>query len=128
MKSGQKTPDEKAGSPEALPTQPYLALPTNPIIIIPCSLVHAANVLTGPLPVPSGVSNTASTCFILQNDALQPIAQAIAPVALPDNSSSASIRPSASKSANSVSDHDANSVHNDEPKPAKRKENNLHAR
>lgn len=128
MKSGQKTPDEKAGSPEAIPTQPYLALPTNPIIIIPCSLIQAATVLTVPQTGPSGVSYADSTCFIMQNEGMQPIAQAIAPVTLPDNSSNTSIRPSASKSANSISDHDANSVHNDEPKPAKRKENNLHAR
>lgn len=45
-----KSTEENNKFPEAIgPTQPFLALPTTPIIIIPYSLIRGANVLPGPL-------------------------------------------------------------------------------
>lgn len=45
-----KVSEDKPKTPETIASgQPFLALPTNPIIIIPYSLVRAANVLPGPL-------------------------------------------------------------------------------
>lgn len=46
----QKSTEENSKFPEAVgATQPFLALPTTPIIIIPYSLIRGANVLPGPL-------------------------------------------------------------------------------
>lgn len=82
--------------------QPYLALPTNPIIIIPYSLIRNASVLPGPMLVlrivkstdrvandkitdhqcrssisPLNIANPEHTCFILSNGLMQPIAQSL---------------------------------------------------
>lgn len=51
-KSRSQSPPEEATSPASVvssPPQPYLALPTNPIVIIPYSLIRTASVLPGPL-------------------------------------------------------------------------------
>lgn len=51
-KSRSQSPSEAAISPASVvstPPQPYLALPTNPIVIIPYSLIRTASVLPGPL-------------------------------------------------------------------------------
>lgn len=50
-KSRSQSPHEVNKSPPApvAAPQPYLALPTNPIIIIPYSLIRAASILPGPL-------------------------------------------------------------------------------
>lgn len=90
-------------------------------------MVHSANVLTGPLPITSGISNPDTTCFLLRNNTLQPIAQALTTTTQTDNNTTTPIRPMASKSANSISEHETSSIHNDEPKPIKRKENNIHS-
>ncbi len=50
-KSGSQSPPELAKSPPAVMSPPYLALPTNPIVIIPYSLIRGASVLPGPLYV-----------------------------------------------------------------------------
>lgn len=47
-KSGSQSPPELAKSPPVI-SPPYLALPTNPIVIIPYSLIRGATVLPGPL-------------------------------------------------------------------------------
>lgn len=47
-KSGSQSPPELAKSPPVM-SPPYLALPTNPIVIIPYSLIRGASVLPGPL-------------------------------------------------------------------------------
>lgn len=47
-KSGSQTPE----TPKTPPTsshQPFLALPTNPVIIIPYSLIRNATIIPGPL-------------------------------------------------------------------------------
>lgn len=99
----QKSTEENSKFPESIgPTQPFLALPTTPIIIIPYSLIRGANILPGPLyvlnysfrvkfcaeklsstffvyvrSVAAGITNPDMSCYVLQNGALQPIAQAI---------------------------------------------------
>lgn len=59
------------------PQQPFLALPTNPIIIVPYSLFRSASVLPGLLPSASGLPNHDTPCFLLPNGTLQPMTQAI---------------------------------------------------
>lgn len=48
QKSGSQSPQESAKTPP-VNSQPFLALPTNPIIIIPYSLIRGASVIPGPL-------------------------------------------------------------------------------
>ena len=48
QKSGSQSPQETTKSPP-VSSQPFLALPTNPIIIIPYSLIRNASVIPGPL-------------------------------------------------------------------------------
>ncbi|XP_063913759.1 zinc finger protein ush isoform X3 [Zophobas morio] len=57
------------------PQQPFLALPTNPIIIVPYSLFRSASVLPGLLPS-AGLPNPDTPCFLLPNGTLQPMTQA----------------------------------------------------
>ncbi|XP_031619091.1 zinc finger protein ush isoform X2 [Contarinia nasturtii] len=86
-----KTTEENNKFPETIgPTQPFLALPTTPIIIIPYSLIRGANVLPGPLSVSAGIANPDLNCYVLQNGSLQPIAQAIS---VPSVSKGQSTRP-----------------------------------
>jgi zinc finger protein ZFPM1 len=61
------------------PQQPFLALPTNPIIIVPYSLFRSASVLPGLLPSAAGLPNPDTPCFLLPNGTLQPMTQAINP-------------------------------------------------
>lgn len=52
VKGGSQSPPEPPKTPPvatAAPPQPYLALPTNPIVIVPYSLIRGASVLPGPL-------------------------------------------------------------------------------
>lgn len=71
-----------AGNPSppasvAVPT--YLALPTNPVIVVPYSLVQNASVLSA-LSVDIGPSPPNDTaCIVLSDGTLQPIAQALVP-------------------------------------------------
>ncbi|XP_056630448.1 zinc finger protein ush isoform X1 [Diorhabda sublineata] len=57
--------------------QPFLALPTNPIIIVPYSLFRSASVFPA-LSVPSGLPNPDTPCFLLPNGTLQPMTSALA--------------------------------------------------
>uniref|UniRef100_A0A1B0G172 Zinc finger protein ush n=1 Tax=Glossina morsitans morsitans TaxID=37546 RepID=A0A1B0G172_GLOMM len=60
------------------PSTPFLALPTNPILIIPYSLIRSASLIAGPLTSPSpGVINPDTTCFTLDNGNLKPFATAL---------------------------------------------------
>lgn len=59
------------------PQQPFLALPTNPIIIVPYSLFRGASILSGILPNVSGIPNPNSPCFLLPNGTIQPMSQAL---------------------------------------------------
>ncbi|KAH8409374.1 hypothetical protein KR222_001932, partial [Zaprionus bogoriensis] len=67
-----------AAALQVAPPQPFLALPTNPIIIVPCSLIRAASLIPGPLTSStSGIVNPEATCFTLDNGALKPLATAL---------------------------------------------------
>lgn len=48
-KSGSQSPPETVKTPPATQQQPFLTLPTNPIIIIPYSLIRNASIFPGPL-------------------------------------------------------------------------------
>ncbi|KAL1513391.1 hypothetical protein ABEB36_002810 [Hypothenemus hampei] len=54
------------------PQQPFLALPTNPIIIVPYSLFRSASVLPS-LSTAAGVPSPDTPCFLLPNGTLQPM-------------------------------------------------------
>lgn len=58
------------------PQQPFLALPTNPIIIVPYSLFRSASVLPG-LSAAAGLPNPDTPCFLLPNGTLQPMTTAL---------------------------------------------------
>ncbi|KAL3282135.1 hypothetical protein HHI36_005330 [Cryptolaemus montrouzieri] len=60
-----------------LPQQPFLALPTNPIIIVPYSLFKSASLLPGFLPQSAGIPNADTPCFLLPNGQLQPMTPSI---------------------------------------------------
>lgn len=63
-----------------LPTQqPFLALPTNPIIILPYSLFRSASVLPA-LSTATGIPNPDTPCFLLPNGTLQPMTNALSGV------------------------------------------------
>ncbi|KDR09999.1 hypothetical protein L798_00234 [Zootermopsis nevadensis] len=57
------------------PPQPFLALPTNPILLVPCSLIQGASLLTGAAAMGLPARDTA--CLLLPNGTLQPMAQAV---------------------------------------------------
>ncbi|CAG9853701.1 unnamed protein product [Phyllotreta striolata] len=57
--------------------QPFLALPTNPIIIVPYSLFRNASVLPA-LNAASGLPAPDAPCFLLPNGTLQPMSSALA--------------------------------------------------
>ncbi|KAI8125796.1 Zinc finger protein ush [Lucilia cuprina] len=60
------------------PATPFLALPTNPILIIPYALIRSASLIAGPLSSPSpSVVNPDTTCFTLDNGNLKPLATAL---------------------------------------------------
>lgn len=58
------------------PQQPFLALPTNPIIIVPYSLFRSASVLPA-LSTATGVPSPDTPCFLLPNGTLQPMTSAL---------------------------------------------------
>ncbi|KAF2880759.1 hypothetical protein ILUMI_25410 [Ignelater luminosus] len=57
--------------------QPFLALPTNPILIVPYSVFRGASLLPGLLPNVSGLPAPDTPCFLLPNGTLQPMSQAV---------------------------------------------------
>lgn len=63
-------------SPNPSAQQPFLALPTNPIIIVPYSLFCNASVLPPRLPG-TNFPNPDTPCFLLPNGTLQPMTQAL---------------------------------------------------
>ncbi|XP_019867169.2 zinc finger protein ush isoform X2 [Aethina tumida] len=64
-------------SAQVPPQQSFLALPTNPIIIVPYSLLRSASFLPGLTGVPVGLPNPDTPCFLLPNGTLQPMTSAI---------------------------------------------------
>ncbi|GJQ67533.1 hypothetical protein Trydic_g8345 [Trypoxylus dichotomus] len=65
------------------PQQHLLALPTNPIIILPYSLFRNASILPGLLPNLSGLPNPDTPCFLFPNGTLQPLSQALSTTTTP---------------------------------------------
>ncbi|CAG9769097.1 unnamed protein product [Ceutorhynchus assimilis] len=64
-------------SSQQIPTQqPFLALPTNPIIIVPYSLFRSASVLPA-LSASAGIPSPDTPCFLLPNGTLQPMTSAL---------------------------------------------------
>nr|XP_018917128.1 PREDICTED: zinc finger protein ush [Bemisia tabaci] len=59
----------------AIPPQPILALPTNPILIVPYSLFQSASVLSGAAAI--GLPTQDTACLLLPDGTLQPMAQGI---------------------------------------------------
>lgn len=64
-------------NPSLPPQHHLLALPTNPIIILPYSLFRNASFLPGVLPNTSGIPNPDTPCFLFPNGTLQPLSQAL---------------------------------------------------
>lgn len=67
--------DSSTHVPREPPTQPFLALPTNPILIVPYSLFQGASILTGPAAMGLPAHDTA--CLLLSDGTLQPMAQGL---------------------------------------------------
>ncbi|XP_043284302.1 zinc finger protein ush isoform X2 [Venturia canescens] len=64
----KNSPPASSSPGDSPPPQPCLALPTNPILIVPYSLFRGASVLAAPtLPTPD------TPCFLLPNGSLQPM-------------------------------------------------------
>lgn len=64
-----------SGAGQSEPSQPFLALPTNPILIVPYSLFQNASILSG--PVTMGLPSQDLACLLLPDGTLQPMAQGI---------------------------------------------------
>ncbi|XP_073986653.1 zinc finger protein ush isoform X3 [Rhodnius prolixus] len=79
--SSPPSPGEMVGSGSpaeaALPPrdQPFLALPTNPILIVPYSLLQGASLFSG--AAAAGMPPTDTACLLLPDGTLQPLAQAL---------------------------------------------------
>lgn len=75
--SGPPSPSEPKLSPSGAgeQSQPFLALPTNPILIVPYSLFQNASILSG--PVTMGLPSQDMACLLLPDGTLQPMAQGI---------------------------------------------------
>ncbi|XP_062548859.1 zinc finger protein ush isoform X2 [Armigeres subalbatus] len=101
-KSGSQSPPEVPKTPPVTSQQPFLALPTNPIIVIPYSLIRGASVIPALLSsLAPGISNPESACFIFQNGTLQPIAVSAAAAA----AAAASAAAAAAVSVHQTSQH-----------------------
>lgn len=75
--SSPTSPVGEAGtSPSPTSQQPFLALPTNPIIIVPYSLFRSASVLPA-LSTAGGIPSPDTPCFLLPNGTLQPMTSAL---------------------------------------------------
>ncbi|KAK4879651.1 hypothetical protein RN001_007797 [Aquatica leii] len=70
-----KTPPSPSASSSS--QQPFLALPTNPILIVPYSVFRGASLLPGLLPNVTGLPTPDAPCFLLPNGTLQPMTQAV---------------------------------------------------
>ncbi|XP_014214571.1 zinc finger protein ush [Copidosoma floridanum] len=69
------SPPTSSSPGDSPPPLPCLALPTNPILIVPYSLVQSASILAAPgLPAPN------SPCFLLPNGTLQPMTRGLVTV------------------------------------------------
>ncbi|XP_076648550.1 zinc finger protein ush isoform X2 [Halictus rubicundus] len=70
--SAKASPPTSASPGDSPAPQPCLALPTNPILIVPYSLFRGASVLAAPtLPAPD------TACFLLPNGHLQPMTRGL---------------------------------------------------
>lgn len=77
--SAPSSPSESRTTPTSPPSEPHsqplLALPTNPVLIVPYSLFQGASVLTGPAVLGFPAQDTA--CLLLPDGTLQPLAQGL---------------------------------------------------
>lgn len=72
ISSAKGSPPAASSPGNSPPPQPCLALPTNPILIVPCSLLRGASMLAAPsLPAPD------TACFLLPNGSLQPMTRGL---------------------------------------------------
>lgn len=86
--SAPPSPNDTCKSPPSPSTvsnnsQPLLALPTNPILIVPYSLFRGASVLAGST-VP-GLPNPDTPCFLMPNGTIQPMTQAFGDISRPSH-------------------------------------------
>lgn len=58
------------------PPQPFIALPTNPVLIVPYSLIQAGNMLSS--PVTSGLNAQDGVYLLLPDGTIQMVAQSMA--------------------------------------------------
>lgn len=77
------SPMPNNSSPTNVPT--YLALPTNPVILVPYTLVQNASVLSALSTDAGPPPPTDTACIVLSDGTLQPIAQAMVPSKFNDN-------------------------------------------
>ncbi|RLU20393.1 hypothetical protein DMN91_007002 [Ooceraea biroi] len=71
--SVKASPPTSSSPGDSPPPQACLALPTNPILIVPCSLFRNASLLAAPtLPAPD------TACLLLPNGSLQPMTRGLA--------------------------------------------------
>ncbi|XP_055381671.1 zinc finger protein ush [Condylostylus longicornis] len=72
------SPQSKSKSPDAINNhQPILALPTNPIVLIPYGLIGGANIISSPLTSLSADAAKLDACYMLENGSLKVIAKAL---------------------------------------------------
>ncbi|KAL7298685.1 hypothetical protein TKK_0008446 [Trichogramma kaykai] len=66
------SPPSRASPGDSPPPQPCLALPTNPILIVPVALVQSASLLAAP-----GLPAADTPCFLMPNGTLQPMTRSL---------------------------------------------------
>lgn len=62
------SPETPPPQPSSSPPQPFLALPTNPVLLVPYSLLRGASLLPGPAALGQDAA-----CILLPNGTLQPM-------------------------------------------------------
>lgn len=97
------TPPLAFGLANQTPPQPFIALPTNPVLIVPYSLIQAGNMLSS--PVTSGLSAQDGVYLLLPDGTIQIVAQGMANQAnrVPEMSSPV-LQPILTSNNNQVSD------------------------
>lgn len=74
---------ETPNTPFIQPPENFIVLHTNPIMIIPQSLIQSGRLFPGPMSVFSaGLSNSENNCYIAENGSLRVIATAVVPEVL----------------------------------------------
>ena len=71
----QSIPSLPLGFPKYSETQPFIALPTNPVLIVPYSLIQGGNLLSG--PITSALSSPNGVYLVLSDGNIQMVTQGI---------------------------------------------------